>query len=141
MPSMVTASGSLTGMISAPKPTVGYDPTMDQSNFYLKKTSGTGLPFKVDLSIGFNGAPAAMTYTSASPGFTCNVTVTSGTAAADTWTALFNSTAGANKGSCSLTLSSAMTGAAGYDVAGTFSITADTSGGASTGMVMLSGSF
>jgi hypothetical protein len=69
------------------------------------------------------------------------VTVTSGTAAADTWVALFNSTAGANKGTCSLTLTSATAGATGYEVAGSLSITADNSGGASTGMVMLTGSF
>lgn len=140
MPSMFTAAGSLTGTITAPKPTVGYDAAGDEGSFLLKK-SVAGLPFKADVTIEFTGAPAAMTYTSTSPGFSCNVLVTSGTAAADTWVALYNSPAGANKGSCSLTFTSATTSASGYTVAGTLSITADNSGGAATGMVTLTGSF
>ena len=141
LPSMLTTSGALTGMISAAKPTVGYDAQMDQSSFSLTRSVRVGLAFGADVNIGFTGAPAAMTYTSTSPGFTCNVTVTSGATTADTWTALFNSTAGANRGTCSLTLSSAMTSATGYDVAGTLSITADNASGAATGMVTLTGTF
>ena len=140
MPSMLTASGALTGTISAPKPTVGYDASANDASFFLKKTV-SGLPFKADIAISFAAAPSATTFDSASPNFRCDVTVTSGTAAADTWVARFNSPAGANKGTCSLTFTSAAMGTGGYDVAGTVSITADNQGGASTGMVMLSGTF
>ena len=87
------------------------------------------------------GMPSVTTYTSASAGFKCNATVTSGTAANDTWVARFASSAGANKGTCSLTFSNVTMGGAGYAVEGTLSITADTEGGASSGMVMLSGTF
>jgi hypothetical protein len=142
MPSTLSASGALSGMISAPKPLVGYDATGNAGSFTLNKTSGAGLPFKAEITLGFTGMPSASTtYTSSSPGFTCNVRVTSGAAAADTWVALYNQPPQANKGACSLTLSSAAVGAAGYDVTGTLTLTADNSGGASTGMVNLSGSF
>jgi hypothetical protein len=140
MPSMITATGQLTGTISAPKPTVGYDATSLAGDFVLKKTAGT-LPFKLDIAIDFNGMPAASTYMSGSAGFKCDATVTSGTTAADTWVALFNSTVGADKGSCSLTFSSVTMGGSGYSVAGSFSITAAAMGGASSGTVTLMGTF
>lgn len=140
MPSMLTASGALTGTISAPKPTVGYDATATEGSFFLRKTTA-GLPFKADINISFGAAPSPATFNSSSPGFKCDVTVTSGTAAMDTWVARHNSVAGANRGSCSITFTSATMGAGGYDVSGTLAITADNSGGAATGMVMLSGSF
>jgi hypothetical protein len=140
MPTMVTATGALTGTISAPKPTVGYDATSTAGNFFLMKSS-SGLPFKVSLSIDFNGVPSTTTYASGSGGFKCNATVTSGTAAADTWLALFNSTMGANTGMCSLTFSNVTMGGSGYSVSGTFNITATAMGGASSGMVTLMGTF
>lgn len=140
MPSMLTASGMLTGTVSAQKPIAGYDAQGNTGSFLLS-TMTAMQPFKVDINVEFTGAPAALTYTSASPGFTCNTTITSGTAAADTWVALFNSTAGANKGTCSLTFSSVMMSGAGYQVAGTLDITAQAQGGASSGMVTLTGTF
>lgn len=140
MPSMLMATGALTGTISAPKPTVGYDATSSDGTFLLKKTS-EGLPFKADIVIGFRQAPGAMTYTTMSPGFSCNVTVTLGSTPADTWVARHNTVGGGNRGTCSLTFSSAAMGAGGYDVAGTVSVTAEASGGASSGTVMLMGTF
>ena len=139
MPSMLAASGALTGTISAPKPTVGFDATSSDGTFLLKKTAAGD--FKADIVIGFRQAPAATTYTTTTAGFSCNVTVTSGTAAADTWVARHNTVGGGNRGSCSLTFNSAAMGAAGYDVTGTLSVTAEASGGASSGMVMLMGTF
>lgn len=141
MPSMLSATGSLTGMISAPKPTAGYESVANTSFFNLKKTAGTGLPFKVDINLGFNGAPMAQAYTSSSAGFTCNATITSGTTAADTWVALYNTPAGGNTGTCTLTLTSAATSAAGYDVAGNVTITAMANGGGASGMVTVMGTF
>lgn len=140
MPSMLTASGALTGTISAPKPTVGFDATASDGTFLLKKTAD-GAAFKADVVIGFQQAPAATTYTTTTTGFSCNVTVTSGTAAADTWVARHNTVGGGNRGSCSLTFNSAMMSAGGYDVTGTLSVTAEASGGASSGTVMLMGTF
>ena len=139
MPSMLTASGALTGTISAPKPTVGFDAAAGDGTFLMQKTADG--PFKADLVIGFRQAPAAMTYSSSSMGFSCNVTVTSGTAAANTWVTRFNTVGGADRGSCSLTFTSATMGANGYDVSGTLSVTAEASGGASSGMVTLMGTF
>ncbi len=141
MPTMLTATGQLTGMIAAPKPSAGYDATTDTSSFNLKKTAGAGLAFKVDINIGFNAAPAPGTYTSSSPGFTCNATVTSGAMTDNTWIALFNSQAGGNTGTCSLTLTSATTSAAGYDVAGNLTITGTAQGGSASGMVTVMGTF
>src|SRR5437870_673387 len=109
MPSMITASGVLTGTLSAPKPTVGYDAVGNAGNFLLKNTA-SGLPFKADIAVDYGGMPSMVTYTSASMGFRCNVTVTSGTAAADTWAARANSLAGSDKGSCSLSFSNVTMG-------------------------------
>lgn len=141
MPSMLSATGGLTGMISAPKPTAGHESTANTSFFNLKKTAGTGLAFKVDINIGFNGAPMQQTYTNASGGFTCNATITSGTTADDTWVALYDTPAGMNTGTCSLTLTSAATSPAGYDVAGNVTITATANGGGASGTVTVMGTF
>jgi hypothetical protein len=139
MNTMVTASGMLTGTISAAAPTVGYDSGGDVGSFTLRQ-QGMG-PFKVDINVGFGGRPMATTYSSASTGFTCNVTVRSGTAPNDTWTAIVNQPMQTNSGSCSLTLSSATLGSSGYVVAGSLSITANSAQGAASGTVQLSGTF
>jgi len=141
MPTMLTATGALTGMITAPKPTAGTDAVTNTSFFNLRKTSGTGLAFKIDVTIDFGGAPTAQTYDSSSAGFRCNATVTDGMTAANTWIALFNSMAGGDTGTCSLTLTSATMSASGYDVAGTLSITGTASGGGAGGMVTVMGTF
>jgi hypothetical protein len=141
MPSMVTASGQLTGTIAAPAALVGYEATMDDGHFVLTKTSGMGLKFTFDMNVDFGGMPGVKTYTSASPGFSCNVTVADGTTPANTWIALFNQPPQMNKGTCSLTFTSVSMSGSGYTTAGNFSITADNSGGASTGMVTVMGTF
>jgi hypothetical protein len=135
MPTMLTASGTLTGTLSAPAPTVGYDATNDVSTFHLEQT-GSG-PFKVTIDMGFKGRPMAMTYMNSTTGFTCEVTVTSGTAATDTWNA---TTTAPVAGSCSLTITGMPTvGSQGYIVHGSLSITAAADQGGASGNVMLAG--
>ncbi|MBL8955186.1 MAG: hypothetical protein JNK82_30695 [Myxococcaceae bacterium] len=143
LPTRLTATGSLSGMISAPKPQAGHDAITNTSSFNLKSMNmGLGqLVFKVDINIGYDGLPMSATYSSTSAGFTCNAVITSGTAADDTWVALFNSPAGANKGTCSLTLTRAMSTTSGYDVSGTVTITGAAEGGAAGGMVTVTGTF
>jgi hypothetical protein len=140
MPSMVMASGSLTGTISAPVPIVGYDGAQS-SSFTLTKTSGSGLKFTIDLSIAFDGMPMMMSYTSTSAGFGCTATIADGTTPADTWVALFNQPMQMNKGTCTLTFSKVTMGGSGYSTNGNFLITAENSGGAATGTVSIMGTF
>jgi hypothetical protein len=136
MPTMLTASGSLTGTISAPAPTVGYDATGDVSSFYVTQMAAGA--FKAEVTIAFKGRPMAQTYSSSTTGFTCDVTVTSGTAATDTWVA----SATKAMSSCTLTIAGMPTvGSQGYVVHGALTITAQNNGGAATGAVMLAGSF
>src|SRR4051812_5234596 len=104
MNTMVTASGMLTGTISAVAPTVGYESGGDVGSFSLRQQA-TG-PFKIDINVVFGGRPMATTYSGASLGFQCYTTVSSGTAAGDTWTAIINFPSQNNSGSCSVTLSS-----------------------------------
>lgn len=138
LPSTISASDQLTGNISAPKPTVGFDATGMTSTFSMRQT-GAGA-FKADVVFDFGGAPTVQTYTSASPGFKCNVVITSGTASADTWVALYGQGAQPNKGTCSLTFSSVeMSG--GYVVHGQFAVITDAQGGASAGNVNVAGTF
>ena len=139
MNTMLTTTLMLTGTIAAPEPTSGYDSNNDVGSFILRQQAMGA--FKVDINMGFTGRPTAMTYTSPGGGFSCNVTITSGTAAADTWVALFNQPPQMDKGTCSLTLTSATVGATGYVVDGSLSVTGRAQGGASAGMVQLSGTF
>jgi hypothetical protein len=139
LPTMLTASDMLSGTVAAPKPTVGYDAAGSTGSFSVRQTAAGA--FKADINVGFSGQPAVTTYTSTSGGFSCNALITSGTAAADTWTALFNQPPQMNRGSCSLTFSSVELGAGGYSVHGTLQITALSAGGASSGMVTVSGTF
>jgi hypothetical protein len=137
MPTMLTASGSLTGTISAPAPVVGYDATGNVSSFYIAQMADG--PFKAEVTMGFMGRPTAMTYSNTTTGFTCDVTLTSGTAATDTWVA---STTAPAQGTCSLTVTGMPTvGSQGYIVHGSITLSTVSHGGAASGMVMLAGTF
>jgi hypothetical protein len=136
----LTANGALDGGITVPAPIVGYDATGSTSTFTLPAQSSG--PFLADINMTFGGAPMSMAYDKTSTGFTCDVTITSGTSSSDTWTALANKPAkGADKGTCSLSLASETVGSQGYIVHGTLAITAPNQGGAATGVVNLTGTF
>jgi hypothetical protein len=136
----LTATGALDGGVTVPAPIVGYDATGGTSTFTMPMQSSG--PFLADINMAFGGAPMSMAYDKTSTGFTCDVTVTSGTSSGDTWTALINKPAkGADKGTCSLSLSSETVGPQGYVVHGTLAITAPFAQGQSTGTVNLTGTF
>jgi hypothetical protein len=136
----LTANGSLDGGITVPAPIVGYDATGGTSTFTMPMQSSG--PFLADINMSFGGAPMSMVYDKTSTGFTCDVTISDGTMPMNTWTALANKPAkGADKGTCSLSLSSETVGSQGYIVHGTLAITAPNGEGASTGVVNLTGSF
>jgi len=141
----LTATGALTGMITTAAPVAGYEADTMLAAFSITD-SATGTPFTVDINYGFGGTPMIQAYMAGSTNFACDVKIARGTASdagttADTWVALYNETAGANAGTCSLSVSAVNTGPQGYILNGTLAVTAPNMGGASTGTVMLTGTF
>jgi hypothetical protein len=136
----LTVNGALDGGVTVPAPIVGYDATGGTSTFTMPMQSSGA--FLADINLAFSGAPMSMAYDKTSAGFTCDVTITDGMSTMNTWVALANKPAkGADKGTCSLSLSSETVGSQGYQVHGTLAITAPNQGGAATGVVNLTGTF
>ena len=138
-PATFTLMGALDGGVTAPAPVVGFSGS--SSTFNTSQGAAQGNP-GVDVAFSWNGSPAAnTTYTSTSAGFGCDVTITSGSAASDTWVARYAVPMQSNTGMCSITVSSETLGSQGYEVHGNLSVTATAMGGASAGTVTLNGTF
>ncbi len=142
----LTATGALTGTIMTNAPVAGYDADTMLAEFSLTDSS-TGTPFTVDINYTFGGIPMIQAYMDGTGELrvrrhhcTRGTGSDAGTTA-DTWVARDNVTSGANAGTCTLSLSAVNTGPQGYILNGTLTVTAPNMGGASTGSVMLTGTF
>ena len=140
----ITVSGAFTGTRSVTSVTTNWSSTNDTSQ--VSESAQSGTPFQVLLNITFPGMPSAGTYTQATSGLTCLITVTDSADATRAWLASTGA-GGPDIGACSLTLTSVTPTATSatqmqYCVHG--SITAmlpAISGGAATGTVTLATSF
>ena len=143
--SSLTASGAFTGARTAPAAAASHGTANDVSAVNVSAQFGT--PFLAAWSFVFTGQPSPATYTEASTGTGCAMSLTDAADLNRVWIASKGVTGMPDQGTCSLTITSAamtlvLAGQTQYCVHGTLSATLPPmSGSTATGTVTLSASF
>jgi hypothetical protein len=101
---MVTVSGAFTGTRSVPETAASWSSDTDQGKVLMDAQSGT--PFLTGWSFMFPGKPMTTTYTDATTGLSCVVTLSDSTDPHSGWLAEQGVSGVTSQGTCSLTLTS-----------------------------------